>query len=95
MHFDTPIGNKNQLARHYLGYAKNLNNRIKEHKNGTSGARLMEVCHERKVTFQLARVWPDGNKDLERKLKRRKNAPLLCPICSGEHANKRGNYHAH
>jgi predicted GIY-YIG superfamily endonuclease len=66
-------------AGHYLGSTANLEARLEEHRRG-SGARLMEVCKERGIGFTLARTWA-GGRTLERKLKRRKGGPRLCPIC--------------
>lgn len=80
LHFDTPL----QHARHYLGYARDgrLEERLEEHRAGR-GARLMEVCRERDITWRLVRTWP-GGRDVERKLKNRKNAPRLCPVCRAQ-----------
>lgn len=80
LHLDTPIAH----AKHYLGSAQDLPARLARHRAG-NGARLLEVAHERGITFTLARTW-DGGRELERRLKRRKNAPRLCPICAGEKA---------
>ena len=81
LHFDRPV-NPTRPARHYLGSAKNLKTRLAEHRNG-QGARLMAVTKERGIGWQLARTW-DGDRKTERKLKRRKNAPRLCPVCRGK-----------
>lgn len=69
-------------ARHYLGTTKDLAKRLEQHAAGT-GARLMEVIKEHGITFTLVRTW-DGGRDVERKLKRRKEGPRLCPVCSGK-----------
>jgi predicted GIY-YIG superfamily endonuclease len=66
-------------AHHYLGSTADLESRLEEHRKG-SGARLMEVCKEQGIGFQLARTW-EGGQELERQLKKRKNGPRLCPIC--------------
>jgi predicted GIY-YIG superfamily endonuclease len=76
LHFSQPLAH----ARHYLGSTANLDQRLDEHRNG-QGARLMEVICDAGIGFQLARTWT-GDRKLERKLKRRKNAPRLCPVCS-------------
>jgi hypothetical protein len=68
-------------ARHYLGSAKNLSERLHHHANGT-GARLLAVARERGIAFECVRTW-EGGRDFERRLKRQKNAPRLCPICRG------------
>jgi predicted GIY-YIG superfamily endonuclease len=77
-------------ARHYLGYSENLNKRITDHLCGM-GARLMEVVTEAKIEWKVVRTW-SGDRKLERRLKNGKNSPLLCPLCSGKTALKRGNY---
>ncbi len=79
LHFDEPYHH----ARHYLGSANDLNERLRQHEAGT-GARLTQVIREHEIGFTLARTW-DGGRDEERKLKRRHNSPKLCPICSGSH----------
>jgi predicted GIY-YIG superfamily endonuclease len=75
LHFDSPY----QHARHYLGSTTHLPRRLAEHANGR-GARLLEVITAAGIRFQLARTWT-GDKALERQLKRRHNAPRLCPLC--------------
>ena len=67
-------------ARHYLGYSSNPDKRITDHLAGM-GARLMEVVTTAGIQWKLARTWP-GDRELERKLKNRKDAPRLCPICN-------------
>ena len=77
-------------AKHYLGYSENLDKRICDHLAGM-GARLMEVITEAKIEWKVVRTWK-GDRKLERRLKNRKEAPALCPVCSGKKALKRGNY---
>ncbi len=43
-------------------------------------ARIMEVLKERGIGFQLSRTW-EGTRHDERKLKKGKNSPKLCPLC--------------
>lgn len=81
IHFERPISDKH-TTQHYLGYAKSLKSRIAEHKAGV-GARLCQVALERGIGFEVVRTW-EGGRDLERKLKNRKNAPCLCPVCSAK-----------
>lgn len=75
LHFDSPYWH----ARHYLGSTTHLQRRLAEHAQGR-GARLLEVITAAGIRFQLARTWT-GDKALERQLKRRHNAPRLCPLC--------------
>ena len=77
LHFAQPL----QHARHYLGSTADLDARLEQHRAG-QGARLMEVIADLGIDFQLARTWP-GGRDVERRLKRRKEGPRLCPVCRG------------
>lgn len=79
LHFDAPIS-PTHTAQHYLGYTDCLQRRIDAHRKGQA-ARLTQVAHERGITFQVARVWRNGTRSLERRLKNRKNHRRLCPIC--------------
>jgi predicted GIY-YIG superfamily endonuclease len=75
IHFDRPYHH----ARHYLGSARDLQARLHQHANGT-GANLMRVIKEAGIGWTLARTWDGGRKE-ERRLKNRKEAPRLCPMC--------------
>ncbi|HXF62870.1 MAG TPA: hypothetical protein VNK95_14695 [Caldilineaceae bacterium] len=71
-------------ARHYLGYADDVHSRLALHRMG-QGSRLCQVAVEAGCKLILARVWEDGDRSLERRLKNRKAAPRLCPICNHKH----------
>jgi len=75
-------------ARHYLGYSEDLDKRITDHLCG-QGARLMEVVTLAGIEWKVARTWPGADRGFERRLKNGKNAPQLCPICSGAKALNR------
>jgi predicted GIY-YIG superfamily endonuclease len=75
LHFHSPL----KHARHYLGSTDNLDERLAAHRKG-QGARLMEVIAAAGIEFTLARTW-EGGRTEERKLKRRKEGPRLCPLC--------------
>ncbi len=83
IHLDAPIAH----ARHYIGWAKWIKERIKPHRNGT-GAKFLAEAVRREINFDVVRTWEnteentDGN--FERKLKNRKKARMLCPICRKE-----------
>jgi predicted GIY-YIG superfamily endonuclease len=85
IHFNRPY----KHARHYLGFSTNLDKRITDHLAGM-GARLLEVVTEARIEWKLVRTWP-GDRQLERRLKNRKDAPHICPICAGEKAMRRAN----
>lgn len=67
-------------AQHYLGYAFDLDERIREHSLAPR-PRLTQVALERNIGFKVAEVW-EGDRFLERRLKRQKNGRKLCPICN-------------
>lgn len=80
LHFNEKLSH----AQHYIGFVEgeeeSLENRLVKHKSGT-GAKIMAALADKNITFQLARVWDDSDRKFERKLKNRKNASKLCPIC--------------
>ncbi len=75
IHFEQPY----KHARHYLGYASDVQARIQRHQAGT-GARLMEVIAHAGIHWHVARTW-EGDQALEKALKLQKNSPRLCPDC--------------
>lgn len=87
IHFDKPY----KHALHYIGFTKlGLEKRIEKH--GTSqGAKLLLVLKQNAIGFKVVRTWSEGTRTFERKLKNRKNAKKICPICSPERATQRGN----
>ena len=80
IHLATPIADH---AQHYIGWAKHLSARIAHHKAGT-GARLLQVAVELHIDFDVVATW-EGDRHFERKLKNRKKARMLCPVCRREH----------
>jgi len=48
---------------------------------------MLAVCVERGITWRCVRTW-QGDRKLERKLKRRKEGPALCPICNPKALNR-------
>jgi hypothetical protein len=50
-------------------------------------AAAFRQCFLNSVSFTIARTW-DGERVLERKLKKRKNGRKLCPICLKERHGK-------
>jgi len=75
LHFERPY----KHARHYLGVTNNLEQRLRQHRNG-KGARLMEVIKNAGISWTLATTW-EGGKELEHRFKRWNNGCRLCPIC--------------
>jgi hypothetical protein len=70
-------------VRHYLGYTSNehtLKSRLIHHKKG-QGSKLMAAVTKAGIDFKVVRTWKDGDRNFERKLKNRKEASALCPVC--------------
>ncbi len=87
LHFSRPLAH----AKHYLGSAKNLDERLAEHLRG-QGARLTQVVVELGITFECVRTWKGGRKE-ERQFKNWKKATTLCPLCRQEvNAKRRERY---
>jgi predicted GIY-YIG superfamily endonuclease len=78
LHFSAPFGH----AKHYTGWARNLDARLAHHANGT-GARLTQVVAAAGIGWTLARTW-DGTRSRERQLKRQGGASRRCPVCRAE-----------
>ena len=90
LHFLEPIGNpanRRAMARHYIGWSPDPPKRIARHTAG-QGAAIVRAVQARGIGFTVAVVWP-GDRRLERKLKRRHDAPRWCPVCRGEVAGER------
>ena len=76
LHFESPY----QHARHYIGWAKDIDARVSAHVSGR-GSKLTQAVHYAGIAMQLVRKWTGETRGFERKLKNRKNAAQLCPIC--------------
>lgn len=75
IHFERPY----KHARHYLGWAKNLDARLKHHRNGTGG-RLMKVIKDEGIRWSVVKVW-SGDRHEERRMKNRGGSARHCPVC--------------
>jgi hypothetical protein len=75
LHFDRPLHH----ARHYLGYAADIDKRVARHWAG-HGSRLVRAVMQAGIGVKVVCRW-DGDRHLERKLHNRKNSSRLCPIC--------------
>lgn len=75
-HFSSPF----KHACHYLGWGKgSALKRIADHIAGR-GSNLTRHVVAAGITLTLVATW-EGDRNMERKLKNRKNAKGLCPIC--------------
>ncbi len=81
LHFTQRISERH-TTQHYLGWTSgSLEARIAAHRAGR-GARLCAVARERGIGFVLARSWDGADRRMERKLKRWRCSPRLCPYCT-------------
>ncbi len=80
----SPTGKPLQ-AGHYIGFSERdeLSERMAEHMSGR-GSKMLAAAVQRGIAWQIARVWKGRRADrcFERRLKNRKEAPRLCPICN-------------
>ena len=83
IHFERPYkaktGAMKKQAQHYIGWAKNLEARIAEHR-ASRGARLIEVINADGIHWDVVQTWT-GDRKLERQLKNRKKSRCFCPAC--------------
>lgn len=82
LHFTMPYP-KGRKPQHYLGWAKSLKNRLRQHLAG-KGAKLTRACLVAGITWEVAAVWPDAPPQLEKDLKRRRRHRHYCPVCAGK-----------
>jgi hypothetical protein len=78
-------------STHYIGWASEdgLWERIETHAAalpGTPhrGSPMLAAANERGIRWSVVRIWRGADRHFERKLKRRKKAKHLCPVCRGE-----------
>lgn len=83
IHFEA----KYEHVQHYIGSAVDVEAREQEHRSNR-GARLLEVINQVGIAWSVVRTWKGGRR-FERQLKNRKNASVICPVCSGKAAYKR------
>lgn len=69
-------------ARHYIGYADDIERRFDEHCRGIGATITAEAVRQGR-TLVLVKVWAGQGRSHERRIKRHKNAPRFCPICTG------------
>lgn len=78
LHFDRPF----KHARHYTGWAKNVDERVGQHFDGSRhSSRLVKAALEAGIGFAVARVWEGKTRNDERQMKLQGGASRRCPIC--------------
>lgn len=81
--FARPIGNPDSRrgqARHYLGWCKDLERRLAQHRAG-HGARILAYLLRAGVGWRCVRTW-GGTRADEARLKDRHRHADLCPRCN-------------
>jgi len=79
IHAERPLAH----AQHYLGWTQRLESRLDEHASG-QGSPLLRAMTAEGIGWSVAKVWRRRTRTYERKLKNRKNARALCPVCREE-----------
>lgn len=77
LHFDRPY----QHARHYAGFARDLDKRLKLHRTGQSNCKLMRAVYEAGIGFKVARIWPNTTYAFERRV-HGLVLSHICPMCN-------------
>lgn len=89
LHFDVPLHH----ARHYTGSTPLPIQRLAQHRAGT-GSRITQVLQELGTTWTLATIIQTPTiaaaRRLERRIKRCKNGPRYCKICTPGHPTPAG-----
>lgn len=78
LHLSPPL----KHARHYIGFSDSVKKRFAHHLAGT-GSRFTQACVERGIILTLARVFPKGTRQDERRMKTSSRSRLVekCPVC--------------
>jgi hypothetical protein len=76
LHFDRPYAH----ARHYVGFTRNLDQRIARHRAGLSSP-LMRAVRKARIGFKVARIWHGVTRRFERRV-HHMQTKLLCPLCT-------------
>lgn len=76
LHFDRPY----QHARHYLGWASDLDRRLAHHRAGTGG-NLLAVLRREGIGWSVARLWSPADRNRERQIKNQGGLAGVCPMC--------------
>lgn len=83
LHFNRPYFH----ARHYVGYTEDTDRRFKEHFNcHQSGSPLIQAALEAGITITVSKIYFDGDRNLERKIKKSHHTERYCPLCKSQAA---------
>ena len=69
-------------AKHYIGWCEDGSEgrRLARHRAGR-GAKLITAAVKAGCSISMVYVWPGATRQLERKLKKRRDTPRWCPHC--------------
>jgi hypothetical protein len=93
LHFRTPLASGRKASRHYVGWSRHWQYRVKQHRAG-DGARIVQVALSRGIVIDLATVAAVvvcGGKEYrgraaELQIKRGHHIARYCPMCGGRGA---------
>lgn len=72
-------------AQHYIGFVEeDLMQRIELHLSNR-GAKLLAAVNNQGIEWQVVKVWLQGDRRFERKLKDYKKSRCFCPVCCFNH----------
>jgi len=80
LHFEQPVYGR---CQHYIGFTINLPQRMALHQSG-HGARITSIAVKKGIRWEVVRVWEDGDKEIERRLKKSGPAKKYCKLCSSQ-----------
>lgn len=87
IHFDTKLHH----TQHYLGWVEHdLEKRFKLHCSG-GGAKILRRCNEMGIDYKIVATF-EGDRNLERLIKKRKNLKSICPCCKEKYHEERRKY---
>lgn len=95
IHFDVGYPRDTRAhVQHYCGWSKSramLKLRLLNHFKG-HGSRLMGAVSAKGIGWQVVRIWWNKDRHFERKLKKRHQLSVFCPICQGRKPTLRAAY---
>jgi predicted GIY-YIG superfamily endonuclease len=86
IHFGRPPAGR---GGHYVGYTTDVERRFQEHQTG-KGGRATVAAHRAGITMELVRVWPDGDRAFEQRLRRLGRLVHYCPVCAARRVDSDG-----
>lgn len=85
IHFHIPF----KHARHYTGWAKNVDDRLAERIEGSAhSSKLCKAATAAGCRLEIARIWKDKTRNDERQMKLQGGASRRCPLCIMEKKDK-------